>query len=765
MKVKSISKQIIMSVMPFLILTSLVYVLVCYYVSHRNINNSIDAKMLESLNVAHQNMQNELNANAAIAKGFAAFAATNGKEALPQSAFESYLKTMVDTNKNTVGGGIWYEPYRYNVELYYFGPYTYKIDNEIYFTADYENTVNYHEMDWYTSGMDSKGQIIWSDVYHDPVPDVSMITATQAMYDNDGAFIGVTTADMALDVIRRIVSNVHVGETGDAFLLGRSGEYIYFKDVNKGVSEYMHEDEDSALAKLGNHLLSSETGTTSLTHNGQNFRIYYMTIPSVEWKLGIAIQESEIGNSTRMQMIVSSAIPLIGLLLSAFALVKVARRLQQVTKKVNAVAISAAGGDLDAQIDVTESDEFGVMEKHLNIMISNMREMSRQSAERLQLAQEASHAKSEFLSRMSHEIRTPINAIIGMSQIAHSANEMERFKECLGKIDIASKQLLSLVNDILDMSKIEANKLTIEKKEFAFTSLVDNVTTIASVKSVEKNQAFEVYVSPELPHTLVGDELRISQVVNNLLSNAVKFTPTGGCVKLSFDAAAQEDDTIILRAVVSDSGIGMTGEQQEKLFESFEQADGSISRRFGGTGLGLAISKRIVEIMGGEITVKSKPGEGSEFTVVFRVGVTNNTAEDMTATLDKIPDLSRFNILLTEDIEINREIVVALLEETGVKIECAENGREALEKIEINAEAYDLIMMDLQMPEMGGLEATRRIRAMNNPYCQRMPIIAMTANAFQEDVEQCLDAGMNMHIAKPIDRDLLIRVLEMMLVG
>ena len=759
MQTKSIARQIIMSVMPFLIISSLVYVFVCYYISYHNINDSIDAKMLESLNVAHQNMQNELNANAAIAKGFAAFAATSDEERLLPSAFEEYLKIMVSTNVNTVGGGIWYEPYRYQAGRYYFGPYTFKEDDQVFFTAEYENTINYHEMDWYTSGKDSQGAIIWSDAYHDPVPDVSMVTATQAMFDADGEFIGVSTADMALDVIRQIVRQVHVGETGHAFLLGRTGEYIYFEGVDKGVTEFMHEDENPAFAALGNYLLGNESGTTSLIHNDHKNRIYFMTIPSVQWKLGIAIQEDEIGSSMRSQMLLSAAIPLLGLVLSAFALVRVAQQLQQVTKKVNAVAIRAAGGDLDAQIEVTAQDEFGVMESQLNIMISNMREMRTQLDERLQQAQEASLAKSEFLSRMSHEIRTPINAIIGMTQIAKSTQDTARITECLSKIDIASKQLLSLVNDVLDMSKIEANKLTIEQKPFTFAALVDNVTIIASVKAQEKSQSFEVSIAPEIPVMLLGDELRISQVINNLLSNAVKFTPEGGRVKLAFDIAAKDNNVISLRVVVSDTGIGMSEEQQSKLFESFEQADGSISRRFGGTGLGMAISKRIIDIMGGDITVRSTLGEGSEFTACFTLQATEEKAETEDGSLTEMPDLSAYTLLLAEDIDINQEIVLALLEDTGVHIECAENGLVACNMMSASPESYDLILMDLQMPEMGGLEATRTIRAMSHAHCQSIPIIAMTANAFQEDIEQCLEAGMNMHIAKPIDSELMIRVL------
>jgi len=764
MRFKSIATRIVMTVMPFLLISSLVYVVVCYNVSHRNINDSIDAKMMESLNVAHLSVQNELDKNAAVAQSSANFATTLTQRTHDENAFEIFLLTTIPTNPHTVGGGIWYEPYGYRDDLYYFGPYAYMSEGEAHFVAEYESSVNYHDMEWYTSGMNSQGDIVWSGAYYDPVADVSMVTSTQPFYAADGAFVGVATSDMALDVIREIVGKITVGTTGRAFLLGSGGEYIHFVGMQRSVEDHMYEDANPDLAKLGKHLQHSAAGTTSLDLNGERCRVYYTTISEVEWTLGIVIEEQEIGSSTRNQMLLSVAFPLLGLLLSAYALVRVAQNLRHVTEKVNAVAVRAAGGDFDVQIDVKEHDEFGVMEDQLNIMIANMKEMSRQSAERLHLAQEASQAKSGFLSRMSHEIRTPINAIIGMTQIARNATDIEYCKDCLAKVDLASRQLLSLVNDILDMSKIEANKLTLEEKSFDFHGLLDNVTTIAAVKTSEKRQKFNVRVAPEIPKRMVSDELRISQVINNLLSNATKFTPEEGTVDLSFDVDEQTEDHLVMRVTIRDTGIGMTQEEISRLFISFEQADGSISRRFGGTGLGMSISKRILEIMGGRIQARSAPGEGSEFTVFFPVGVAEDIEEENETPLEEMPNLERYRILLTEDIEINREIVIALLEETNVRIDCAENGLEACEAMERAAQDYDLILMDLQMPEMGGLEATRRIRAMENPHCQSIPIVAMTANAFQEDIDECLAVGMNRHIGKPLDIDLLIRTLAQLLI-
>ena len=760
MRYKSIATQIIMSVMPFIVISSIIFVSVCYYVSHRNINDSIDATMMESLNVAHLSVQSELDKNAAIAEGFAIFATSARRHEMPKDVFETFLLEMIPSNENTVGGGIWFEPHRYQAQDYYFGPYAFMSEGVAYFDPEYQNTVEYHEMDWYTSGIDSQGEIMWSGAYYDPVADVSMVTSTKAFYDPDGQFMGVATADMALDVISSIVGRIVVGESGHAFLLGKDGEYIHFADMARSVDQHMHTDENPDLAKLGKHLLTADTGTTSLTYQGDRQRVYFMTIPEVQWKLGIVIDESEIGSSTRSQMLLFAAAPMLALVLSAFALVRIAQKLRQVTQKVNTVAIRAAGGDFDEQIDVTEHNEFGVMEHQLNTMMSNMKRMSQESADQLHLAQEASRAKSDFLSRMSHEIRTPINAIIGMTQIAQNADDIVRCKESLVKVDHASKQLLSLVNDILDMSKIEADKLTLEEKAFLLDGLVQNVSAIASVKAAEKSQQFVVTVAPDVPKSIVGDELRISQVINNLLSNATKFTPEEGTITLSFAVERREGDSLTLRVGIRDTGIGMTPAQMSKLFISFEQADGSISRRFGGTGLGMAISKRILDIMGGSISVESTPGVGTLFTVLFPLQVSHEDLSMPEEELDGVPDLHGFRILLAEDIAINQEIVLALLEDTGVQIDCVDNGVEACAAMKERADTYSLILMDLQMPEMGGLEASRRIRAMNDPHCRTIPIIAMTANAFQEDIDQCLEAGMNKHIAKPIDSALLLRTLS-----
>jgi signal transduction histidine kinase/CheY-like chemotaxis protein len=518
-------------------------------------------------------------------------------------------------------------------------------------------------------------------------------------------------------------------------------------------------------------------------------------------------------------------------------------------------------------------------------------------------AEQASTAKSEFLANMSHEIRTPMNAIIGMTRIAKSSDEAEKKDYCLGKIENASTHLLGVINDILDMSKIEANKFELSFTEFDFEKMLMRITDVIDFRVGEKSQTLFVKTDPGIPDYIISDEQRLAQVITNLFSNAVKFTPEKGTISLYVHKVSESENgkTCTLQIEVSDTGIGISEEQKVRLFQSFVQADNSVSRKFGGTGLGLAISKRIIEMMEGSIWVESEPGKGSAFKFTIQAGIGSKSSdheafapkmENIHAlVVDDSPELREYflamakeigffcdeadggaqalamleknvydiyfvdwrmpgmdgtelsrkirgktgkrtviimisayewgkieeearaagvddfipkplfssnivncinrhfwvekkfepsgakpepdscdtalagkRILIAEDIDINREIVITLLEPWNLNIRCAENGEQALEMFQAEPDGFDLIFMDVHMPVMDGFAATRGIRAfeaeMQGGLQKQVPIIAMTANVFAEDIEKCFAAGMTDHLGKPLDMEQVVEKLK-----
>jgi signal transduction histidine kinase/CheY-like chemotaxis protein/HPt (histidine-containing phosphotransfer) domain-containing protein len=363
-------------------------------------------------------------------------------------------------------------------------------------------------------------------------------------------------------------------------------------------------------------------------------------------------------------------------------------------------------------------------------------------------AEEATEMKSMFLANMSHEIRTPMNAIIGLSHLALRTRLTDKQRDYLTKIHGAGTSLLAVINDILDFSKIEAGRLDLERTEFRLDDVISSVTTVTSLKAHEKGLELLVDVPPAVPRFLLGDPIRLGQILTNLVNNAVKFTASGE-IRLRVESTARSGDSCELRFAVQDTGIGMTPKQASRLFEPFTQADMSTTRKYGGTGLGLTICRRLVELMGGQIWIESEPGKGSTFWFTARLGVGDGTALAAEGLRDDVEAI-RFpalRVLVAEDNEINRQIAVELLQGTGASVDVAHHGAEAVEKI-LGGGDYHLLLTDLQMPVMDGYEATARIRAAG---FASLPIIAMTAHATAEDRQRCLDAGMNDHVAKPID--------------
>lgn len=379
----------------------------------------------------------------------------------------------------------------------------------------------------------------------------------------------------------------------------------------------------------------------------------------------------------------------------------------------------------------------------------------------LEEARSASKAKSNFLSTMSHEMRTPLNTIIGMCGIGKDAPELSRKDYAYEKISEASVHLLSVINDVLDMSKIEAGMLTLSNEPFYLKKAINKALAVTNFRIEEKNLRYSFNIGDGVPDIIVADDHRLTQVLTNLLGNAVKFTPEGRGIHLAVSLIDARDDYCSLRFDVIDEGIGLSKEQQEHLFESFVQAQASISREYGGTGLGLAISKHIVESMGGEIWVESEQGQGAtfSFTILADIG----RKEDLISTpveAKKLPDYRGYRLLMAEDLDTNREILQTILERSNMQIESALNGAQALQLFGANPGRYDLIFMDVNMPLMDGYAATRAIRALPDHRAKSVPIIAMSANVFKEDVDRCLESGMNDHIGKPINVNELIDKLE-----
>jgi signal transduction histidine kinase/ActR/RegA family two-component response regulator len=409
-------------------------------------------------------------------------------------------------------------------------------------------------------------------------------------------------------------------------------------------------------------------------------------------------------------------------------------------------------------------------------------------------AQIAAKAKATFLANMSHEMRTPMNAILGMVQIAAQNSTPEEINQCMKQIDISSKHLLRLINDILDLSKIEDGKLVLSHEPFDLYQMIETVRLCIEAIPRQKNQNFIINfhdIADGHQH-LVGDEVRLSQVFINFLSNAFKFTPENGSIYLEIteleptetqnDTENKTQDTkgknqddqpaARFRFEVKDTGIGIAPENQTLIFRPFEQADNSIARSHGGTGLGLAICTRIVRQMNSEIQIQSQLGEGTSF--IFEVSMELNPDADLDENKNDhksdilspsaIRDYSRCNVLIVDDVKINHLVLQQCLKPTHVNVEAAFNGLEAVTKVQQSPPGYySLVFMDIQMPVMDGYTAAQTIRALQHPDAKTLPIIAITANAFKEDVEHVLSAGMNGHISKPIDFKVVVRTLRKMM--
>ena len=392
----------------------------------------------------------------------------------------------------------------------------------------------------------------------------------------------------------------------------------------------------------------------------------------------------------------------------------------------------------------------------------NEMEQKRALTVALAKAEEASAAKTSFLSSMSHEIRTPMNAIIGLDNIAlRDPNISDSTRDELEKIGSSARHLLSLINDILDMSRIESGRMVLKAEEFSFREMAEQINTIINGQCEDKRLTYESRMIGAVEEYFIGDPLRLKQVIINILGNAVKFTDPPGTVTFTVEQTDETDDIRILRFTMKDTGIGMDEAFIPKLFDAFAQEDATSTNRYGGSGLGMAITKNMVDLMGGSISVESRKGHGTTITVEIPLRRAEHMEAQAASDHAEPPvSVSGLHILIAEDMEMNAEILADLLEMEGMSSEWAENGRRAVEMFEQNeAGHFDAVLMDMRMPVMDGLTATQEIRKLDRADAAAIPIIALTANAFEEDVRQCLQAGMNAHLSKPVEMDLLKKTL------
>lgn len=445
---------------------------------------------------------------------------------------------------------------------------------------------------------------------------------------------------------------------------------------------------------------------------------------------------------------------ILALLFASIAIMLIIFPLTRDIKKLSAYAEGIAAGREEITTGVRRKDELGRLEKSLSQMVHTLQEMVEQS-------QTATKAKSDFLARMSHEIRTPMNSILGMTYLALQNSPSPKQEQFLLKIDGAAKNLLGIINDILDFSKMEAGKMSIVPYSFSLRGMLLSAEELFQITCQEKGIDLVVVVDPNIPDILYGDSLRISQLCINLISNAIKFTKEGS-IKISVSLVEKSGNDITLQFSIADTGIGMSKEQQDTIFDSFSQADGSVTRRYGGTGLGLSICKLLTELMHGSIWVESTEGVGSTF--YFTIKLQKGSASDLESAKlaeesdDTLP-LLPMHILLVDDNEINREIGIEMLKVLDITCATASNGNEALQQC--LTKDFDMILMDIQMPVMDGLTATRLIRSSTEKKSlATIPIIAMTANAMTGDRERSMEAGMNDYLTKPIDINELKSILR-----
>lgn len=566
------------------------------------------------------------------------------------------------------------------------------------------------ERPWYTETITDNREITFVKPYLDEQTKTILTTMSQMLSDGSS----VIALDVTLSRIQEITETLALQTPGTlGLVLDDTGQVIAHSDSSELGKNYL--DESGTLgAELAQKLFRENIREFELQFNGQKYKVFTEEIEG-GWQ-AISLINTRV--FYRPLIIILSLLALF-MLLEAFVFISV-------------------------------------------IYNQSAKNLAIASAEE---AHSASRAKSRFLSQMSHEIRTPINAIIGLDTIALQDESISpRTRDELNKIGSSARHLLSIINDILDMSRIESGRMTLKEEKFSFHEFWEQICIIIGGQCEDKGLHFECSAIETLDQYYIGDSMKLKQVLINILGNSVKFTEKPGKVTFIVKQQSCTDDKATLCFTMQDTGIGMDKEFIPKLFEAFSQEDQANTSRYGGSGLGMSITKSFIEMMDGEIKVESEKGVGSTFIVTVPLTRVNEPEEPENKT-EELPvqelSLKGLHLLIAEDMEMNAEILSELLELEEVSSEWAENGQRAVEMFEQNeAGHFNAILMDMRMPVMDGLTATQEIRKLSRPDAATIPIIALSANAFEEDVKQCLQAGMNAHLSKPVDIDKLKETLR-----
>jgi signal transduction histidine kinase len=532
-------------------------------------------------------------------------------------------------------------------------------------------------------------------------------------------------------------------------------KFLYNKEWHEVVGGDL---DKSNLAKLKNNTNSDLIKTIDITINEVNYIAAIVYIEEIEWyAMSLFSKKAMEGSIVILPLFLVGALLLFSVIgLTLYFLNKlIFKRLIVMNKSVNNIA----SGNYKYLIKDANSDELGTLAQGINTMsqeisknLSKINSQNDALNDAIDKANAANNAKSIFLSNISHEIRTPMNAVLGFAEIGRNTQSLSEKNESLEQIELSGEHLLQIINDVLDFSKIGSKQLELENIGFKFSAILEKITQICKPSSDKKNLSFNILLDDSIPRNLIGDPLKIEKIIINLVSNAIKFTEHGS-IDIITRLKKQNERNVIIELSVKDTGIGITREQQKKLFIIFSQADNSITRKFGGTGLGLAISKQLVELMGGEITVKSEPDKVTEFKFTIPLAYATEKLDNEIQASTGF-DLVRLKaasygkkILLVEDNRINQIVAKKTLEPLNITIDIAENGLQALEQMK--TDTYSLVLMDIQMPELDGLQATEQIRAFDNDTI----IIGMSAHASVQDTEKAIKSGMNDYMTKPIKQE------------